>query len=82
MSLAFSPAVGAKVNPLMLIPRAASLRGVYVGSRDQFEAMNKAMIVNNIEPVIDRVFEFEQAKEAYAHLKSGTHVGKIVIRVS
>ena len=73
---------GAQVNPLMLIPRAASLRGIYVGSRDQFEAMNKALIVNKIEPVIDRVFEFAQAKEAYTHLKSGAHVGKIVIRVS
>jgi alcohol dehydrogenase len=35
-----------------------------------------------IKPVIDRVFDFERAKEAFAHLESGSHFGKVVIRCS
>lgn len=70
-----------QINPLRLLTRAITLRGVYVGSRDAFEAMNRAIVANAIKPVIDRVFEFEQAREAYRHLESGSHFGKVVIRV-
>ena len=57
------------------------VRGVYVGSRELFEAMNRAIRFHRIRPVIDRVFGFEQSKDAYRHLQSGSHVGKVVIRV-
>lgn len=70
-----------QINPLRLLTRAITLRGVYVGSRDMFEAMNRAIVANGIKPVIDRTFGFEQAKEAYRHLESGSHFGKIVIKV-
>lgn len=56
------------------------LRGIYVGSRQMFEAMNRAIALHRINPVIDRVFGFEEAKDAYRHLQSGSHVGKVVIR--
>ncbi|MDB5296566.1 MAG: NAD(P)-dependent alcohol dehydrogenase [Phycisphaerales bacterium] len=72
---------GGEIDPRRLISRAVTLRGVYVGSRDAFEAMNRAIAVNGIKPVIDRVFPFEQAREAYRHLQSGSHFGKVVIRV-
>ncbi|HEX8325733.1 MAG TPA: NAD(P)-dependent alcohol dehydrogenase [Tepidisphaeraceae bacterium] len=71
-----------QINPLRLLTRAITLRGVYVGSRDAFEAMNRAIVANAIKPVIDRVFDFEQATDAYRHLASGSHFGKIVIRVA
>ena len=70
-----------QINPLRLLTRAITLRGVYVGSRDMFEAMNRAIVANSIKPVIDRVFEFEKAQDAYRYLESGSHFGKIVIRV-
>ena len=72
---------GGQINPLALIPKAASLNGVYVGSREMFEAMNRSISVNRLKPAIDRVFGFEEAKAAYEHLKSGSHFGKVVIRV-
>ena len=71
---------GGEINPLVLIPRAASMRGIYVGSRETFEAMNRAIVAKGIKPVIDRTFAFEDAPAAYQHLKSGSHFGKIVIR--
>ncbi len=64
---------------LEVIAKAAVLRGIYVGSREMFEAMNTAFHVNKIQPVIARVFPFEDAAEAYAFLQSGSHFGKVVI---
>jgi NADPH:quinone reductase-like Zn-dependent oxidoreductase len=43
--------------------------------------MNRAMAVNNVHPVIDRVFPFNQAADAYRHLESGAHFGKVCIAV-
>ncbi|KAL9652192.1 hypothetical protein ABK040_013961 [Willaertia magna] len=60
---------------------SAILKGVLVGSKAVFESMNKAIEINNIHPVIDKVFGFNQTKEAFQHLLSQQHVGKIVIRV-
>ncbi len=33
------------------------------------------------EPVVDKVFPFEQALDAYKHLESGAHFGKVVISI-
>ena len=72
---------GGEINPLVLIPRAATMRGIYVGSREMFEDMNRAIVVNEIRPVIDRTFDFGQAQDAYRHLESGSHFGKVVVRI-
>jgi NADPH:quinone reductase-like Zn-dependent oxidoreductase len=69
-----------EINPLPILGKNATVRGIYVGSRDMFEAMNSAIAVNGIQPVIDRVFPFEETKDAYRYLVSGSHMGKIVIR--
>ena len=70
-----------QIDPTALLFRSATLRGVYVGSRAMFEAMNRLIEVNRIRPVIDRVFPFDQAREAYRALSEADHVGKIVIRI-
>jgi len=56
-----------------------TVRRTYVGSRAHFEAMNRAIELHALRPVIDRVFGFRDAKEAYRHFESRNHVGKIVI---
>jgi NADPH:quinone reductase-like Zn-dependent oxidoreductase len=71
-----------EVNPLPVLMKGVRLQGIFVGSRAMFEAMNRAIDVNQLRPVIDRVFPFEQAQAALAHLESGAHFGKVVIRVS
>ena len=53
--------------------------GIYVGSRAMFEDMNRAIALHKLRPVVDSVFPFEQATDAYRHLKSGRHFGKVVI---
>lgn len=44
--------------------------------------MNRAITANGIKPVVDKVFPFEEAKEAYSYLQSQKHVGKVVIKVA
>ncbi len=71
----------ATIDPGTLFAKRASMCGIQVGSRDMFEAMNRAMEVSKLAPVIDRVFDFEDARAAYEYLASGRHFGKVVIRV-
>lgn len=68
-------------NIIPLLLNAQKVHGIYVGSVAMFEAMNRAITVNQIRPVIDRVFPFAEARQAYEHLISQKHLGKIVIRV-
>ena len=72
----------ATIDPGALFAKRASMCGIQVGSRDMFEAMNRAIEVVKLEPVIDRVFDFTEARAAYEYLVGGKHFGKIVIRVS
>lgn len=71
-------------NPPNLTPvfmNGLRIQGLLVGSRDDFEAMNRMLAARELAPVIDRVFEFGEAKQAFMHLKTQAHVGKVVIRV-
>lgn len=69
-------------NPVNAFMKAIRLQGIFVGSRRMFEEMNKAISANTLKPVIDSVFEFEQAREALKHMEGSSHFGKIVIKVS
>jgi len=71
-----------KINPMPLLTIGGIMRGVLVGSRELFEAMNRAIAYHKIHPIIDQVFPFEEAKQALAALATGQHVGKIVIRIA
>ncbi|KAF9029347.1 alcohol dehydrogenase superfamily protein [Hymenopellis radicata] len=64
--------------------KSSNLRGILVGSVTQFQDMLKLMSANpeTTRPVIDKVFTFDQALDAYAHLESQAHVGKVVIKVT
>jgi NADPH:quinone reductase-like Zn-dependent oxidoreductase len=72
-------------TPVQIVPllvKDVRIEGVSVGSRAHFEALNRALEQHKIHPVVDRVFPFEQAREALAALREATHVGKLVIRVA
>ncbi len=57
------------------------VQGVYVGSREMFENMNRALSLHEIRPVIDRTFPFEEAREALRHMEGASHFGKITIQI-
>ena len=70
-----------QVNPLPILMKGVRVTGIYVGSRAMFEAMNRAIALAEMRPVVDRVFGFADAVAAFRHLESGAHLGKVVIRV-
>ena len=61
-------ASASSIDPMMILGASCIVRGVLVGSREMFEAMNRAITLHKIRPVIDRVFEFEDAPAALAYL--------------
>jgi len=65
----------------LILHRQIRVYGVYVGSRADFEAMNRALTANGTEPVVDQIFAFDQAREALTALEKASHFGKIVIQV-
>jgi NADPH:quinone reductase-like Zn-dependent oxidoreductase len=68
-------------NPHDLMFKSASLHGIGVGSRTVLEQLIRAIEVNRIKPVIDKVFPFSAAPEAFRYQASQAYVGKIVITV-
>jgi NADPH:quinone reductase-like Zn-dependent oxidoreductase len=72
--------VGGNVNTAAILRRHVRIQGIYVGSREMFEEMNRAIAQQQLRPVIARSFAFEQARAAYDYLASGAHTGKVVIR--
>jgi NADPH:quinone reductase-like Zn-dependent oxidoreductase len=63
----------------LIITRQVRLQGVTVGHRDGFEAMLRAIDQHRLKPVVDRVYAFEELKEAMAYLQSGAQFGKVCL---
>lgn len=59
----------------------ATIRRVFVGNRDSFEAMNRVITQHRIRPVIEREFAFGEAQAAYDHFARGQSFGKVVINI-
>ena len=64
-----------------LVKKNVGLNGIYVGSKEMFERMNRFFETHQIRPVIDSQFPFSSARDAYEKLESATHLGKIVVTV-
>jgi NADPH:quinone reductase-like Zn-dependent oxidoreductase len=69
------------INPAILMMKSGAMVGIGVGSRAMFEDMNRAIEVNKIKPVVDKVFPFDQAADAYRCQASGDFIGKVVITI-
>lgn len=66
--------------PAALYQRSlATISRLFVGSRSNLEAMLRAVSQHRLKPVIDRVFPFAEAPEAYRHFRQGDVFGKVVI---
>ena len=70
---------GAGLDPLLLTGRGITLGSISVGSRADFETMNRPIAMHRLRPVIDRTFPFAEAKAAYRHFEGRGHFGKVVI---
>jgi len=68
-------------EPYALMMKGGSLVGIGVGSTAMFEEMNRAIEMNRIKPIVDKVFAFDQAPEAFRQMAAGDFFGKIVISI-
>ncbi|MFE5712390.1 NAD(P)-dependent alcohol dehydrogenase [Streptomyces sp. NPDC056501] len=67
------------IDPLVLFGSGATVRALAVGNRAQFLAMNRLIEEKRIRPVIDRMFLFDDAPDAFRHYASGSAFGKVVV---
>jgi NADPH:quinone reductase-like Zn-dependent oxidoreductase len=74
--------VASELNIIPILMQNLRLQGILVGSREGFERMNRAFEAHRIQPVIDRVFPFSETPDAFAHMASGQHFGKICIDIN
>jgi NADPH:quinone reductase-like Zn-dependent oxidoreductase len=63
----------------LLTGRGITLGSISVGSRADFEAMNRALVLHRWRRVVDCIFPFATAKDAYRHFEGRGHFGKVVI---
>jgi NADPH:quinone reductase-like Zn-dependent oxidoreductase len=75
----FTSGFGGGLQPIDIFSRSLHVASTAIGPRANFEALLAAMDMHKVRPVIDRVFPFAEYRDAYARLKSGNHVGKVVI---
>jgi NADPH:quinone reductase-like Zn-dependent oxidoreductase len=69
------------INPTAIMRASICLQGIYVGSREICAAMTRAIELHELKPVIDRVFDFAEARAAFQHMQTAAHFGKIVVRI-
>ncbi len=68
-------------NPIPVFMKGVRVQGIFIGSRAMFEGLNDTITASKMRPVIDREFNFEEASEALRYMESGSHFGKIVIKI-
>ncbi|KAA2257923.1 NAD(P)-dependent alcohol dehydrogenase [Solihabitans fulvus] len=73
------PSGGAQLDPGIFNGRFVTVRKLVVGSRTSFESLNRALEQHGTRPVVDRVFPFEQAMDAYRYFRETGPFGKVVI---
>jgi NADPH:quinone reductase-like Zn-dependent oxidoreductase len=70
---------GGSVQPIDLMRKSVTLRGIYVGPKSMFTEMNAAIMAHQLQPVVDSSFAFEDARDAYHAMREAQHFGKLVI---
>ena len=62
--------------------RQLTVHGAMLGSQDEFRAMLRALEEQRFEPVIDRMFELEAAREGFARMQNAEQLGKMGLRIA
>lgn len=78
----FTSGFGGGLPPIDILGRSLHVAGTAIGPRETFEALLRAMALHEVHPVLDQVFSFADYQAAYQRLKSGNHIGKVVIDVA
>ena len=73
--------VKGEISTGAILMKNVRVQGINVGSREMFEDMNRAIALQKIRPICDRVFPLESARSALEYMESGEHFGKICIQL-
>ncbi|WWC62251.1 uncharacterized protein I303_104847 [Kwoniella dejecticola CBS 10117] len=65
----------------VILYSAANVRGVFVCNREDFKTAVSALELGGVKPIIDKVFKFDDMKEAYRYMEAGKHIGKVCIEL-
>ncbi|HIF09686.1 MAG TPA: NAD(P)-dependent alcohol dehydrogenase [Sneathiellales bacterium] len=68
-----------QIDPLPILGKSLRVQGIYVGSRQMFEDMNRALSMHEVKPVIDATYDLQDARQAYQAMRAAKHFGKLVI---
>ncbi|KAK0660868.1 hypothetical protein QBC41DRAFT_37743 [Cercophora samala] len=82
----FLAGVGGDWHPsaiMALMAKFAKLKGISVGSKEDFVELNQFLAEKKVSlaPLVDKVFTFDESPAAFDYLYSGSHVGKVIIKV-
>ncbi|KAF5532669.1 alcohol dehydrogenase [Fusarium mexicanum] len=68
---------------MALMGKSAQIKGIATGSKEDYLSLNKFLQENKVslDPLVDRVFSFEDSPAAFDYLYSGKHVGKVIIKI-
>ena len=73
--------VASTVPTARIMAMNATVRGITVGSREHFVAMNRAVALHGLEPVIGETFSMEETRQAVETMQAGSHFGKICLDI-
>jgi len=71
--------VSTELSLTQILMQAVRVQGQMVGSKAHFAAMNRAIALHGLEPVIHASYALEDAPKALAALSRGSHFGKLVV---
>ena len=71
--------IDGQIVPTGLMRKSLTLSGIYVGSREMFEDMVKALCDHNLKPIVDNIIRFDEAPIAFHYMRNASHFGKIVV---
>lgn len=69
-----------EIDLVRILMQNVRVQGVFVGSREVYESLARAISHHELQPVVDRVFPFEESREAFVYLAGKRHFGKVCIR--
>ena len=68
-----------EINIVKTFVKQARLQGILVGNRFQQQEMIKAIEVNEMKPIVDRVFALQDIVQAFEYQETNQHFGKICL---
>lgn len=80
-AVGYSGGIEGKIDPLSLIGTGITIEGIATGSRRHLSDQLRLAAHHEVRPVIDSVYPFDRAANAYAHLQARGHFGKVVITI-